>query len=314
MTSIATTATQAPAAMTTKPFDLVADWLRFAAVADKSAATYEVALKQLAKYLAVRGISTPTRADIEDWRESLIAAGKSPSTILLYLSSAKLFFRWLAQAGIYTNVADNLKARVKLSNAHKKDALTIKQVQALIKASEGKSLKALRDSAIIALLATTGVRTVEITRADICDIRQRGDKTYLYVQGKGRSEKAECVEIPPSVMSRIRAYLKARGKAPLGAPLFVSTSQRNKGERLETQTISRLVKSKLREIGLDLPTLTAHSLRHTAATIMLQAGQKLRDVQLVLRHKSMNTTLIYDNTIARWNIRAENVVAKILRI
>ena len=267
-------------------FPFVSKWIKFAAVSEKSAMTYCNCLKQLANYFADNNISTPTREDLENWRDELIESGKSASTVVLYLTAAKLFFRWLAQENIYPNIADHLKNRVKVNHDnHKKDALTAQEAASLIKSVTGKDLKALRDRAIIALMTTSGLRSIEIVRANYCDIRKIQGGIYLFVQGKGRSDKSESVRIAPQVYSLIQAYLKARGKIASNVPLFVSTSRRNKNARLQTQTISRMVKGNLRDIGIDTPTVTCHSLRHTAATVMILAGQKLDAVQMVLRHK-----------------------------
>lgn len=290
--------------------NIVGRFIKFAGVAEKSAATYIVALRQMFKYFHANNIVNPSRENLEDWRDSLIDSGKSASTIQLYLCSAKLFFRWLAQEGIYKNIADNLKSRVKISHEHKKDALTTKQSKALLQSAKGKSsLKDKRNAAIIALMLTAGLRTVEICRADVGDIRTVNGATFLYIQGKGRSEKAESVRIAPQVVTMIETYLKSRGKVEKDSPLFVSTSNRCKNARLDTQTIRKTVKSNLRGIGLDSDRLTAHSLRHTAATTMILAGVELAKVQMVLRHKNINTTMIYNNAIERMKNTAELTAA-----
>lgn len=290
--------------------NIIERFIKFAGVADKSAATYITALRQMFKYFRNNNIVNPVRADLENWRDSLIDSGKSASTIQLYLCSAKLFFRWLAQEGFYKNVADNLKSRVRISHEHKKDALTAKQSKDLLKSAKGKnSIVNKRNAAIIGLMLTAGLRTIEICRANVGDIRTINGATFLYVQGKGRSEKAESVRIAPQVVSLIQKYLKERGKVAKDSPLFVSTSNRCKNSRLDTQTIRKMVKANLREIGLDSSRLTAHSLRHTAATTMIIAGVELAKVQMVLRHKNINTTMIYNNAIERMKNTAECVAA-----
>ena len=286
--------------------NIIGRFVKFAGVADKSAATYLVALRQMFKYFRNNEIVNPKREDLENWRDSLIDGGKSAATIQLYITSCKLFFRWLAQEEIYKNIADNLKSRVKISSSHKKDALSAKQSKDLLKSAKGKnSLKDKRNAAIVALMMTAGLRTIEICRADVGDIRTIDGAIFLYVQGKGRFDKTECVRIAPQVYSLIQKYLKARGKVTGNEPLFTSTSNRCKNARLDTQTIRKMIKANLREIGLDSSRLTAHSLRHTAATVMLLAGIELAKVQMVLRHKSINTTLVYSHAIERLKNTAE---------
>ena len=102
---------------------LIERFTKFAGVSESSRLTYSKALKQLFRYFADNAISNPTRENIVDWLEDMKAAQKSASTINLYLTAAKIFFRWLAQEGIFRNIADHIKSGLKPSHAHKKDAL-----------------------------------------------------------------------------------------------------------------------------------------------------------------------------------------------
>lgn len=302
--------------------DLVSKWLKFAAVSPKSMETYANCLKQLFLYFAANDIKNPSREDLENWRDMLIDSGKSASTVALYLTSCKLFFRFLAQENVYSDIADHIKNKVKISNNHKKDSITVNQAnQLLAVADNSKSnnqLKALRDKAIIALMLSTGVRSIEVVRANYSDIRQIEGNYFLYVQGKGRSEKAESVLLDAKVKKAIDAYLKAREKASgrigKNAPLFVSTSRRNKNSRLTTRSIRGIVKGNLREIGIDTPTVSCHSLRHFAASTMVMQGVELPNIQMALRHKNLATTMIYLNYFNRIKNRAESAVAKVLKI
>lgn len=289
--------------------DLVERFVRFAGVCEKSASTYKIALRQLGKYFIENGIVKPARENLEDWRDGLIAQKKSPSTVQLYLTSAKLFFRWTALEGLYPNIADHLKSRVKVNHEHKKDALSARQAGNLIKSLAGDSLKSKRDKAILALMVSTGCRCIELSRAAVGDIIHEFGNVYLLVQGKGHSAKDSRVLLPAQVVRLIRDYLAARGTVDNSAPLFASTANRNRGQALSTQSISKMVKSTLRAAGFDTPRLTAHSLRHTAATAMIIAGVDLTQVQQVLRHVNINTTMIYNNAVARMKNQAEQIAA-----
>ena len=291
---------------------LVDRFVRFAGVCEKSASTYKIALRQMFKYFAANGISNPTREDLEIWRDSLIAEKKSPATVQLYLCSCKLFFRWTAQEGILCNIADHLKSKVKVSHEHKKDALTTSQAGILIKGVKGSTVKAKRDRAILALMVSTGVRCIEVCRADVADMIQQFGRTYLLIQGKGHSAKDARILLPAQVETLIRDYLSERGQVDVKQPLFTSTANRNKGSRLTTQTISKMVKSQLRAAGFDTPRLTAHSLRHCALTAMLIAGCELTQVQQVARHVNINTTMIYNHTIERMKNTAEQIAADVI--
>ena len=99
--------------------------------------------------------------------------------------------------------------------------------------------KGKRDYAMIALMVTGGLRTIEVSRANIEDLGIRGNSTVLYVQGKGRTEKAEYVKISPETEGFIREYLQARENTAGSAPLFSSTSNNSKGGTMTTRSISR---------------------------------------------------------------------------
>lgn len=310
---------------------LLARFAKFSGVAESSRRTYVKSIKQLLKYFAANNITSPTRENLIDWKNSLIAQGKSPYTTQLYLTACKVFFRWLALENVYHNVADNLKlskSEKPDTTEHARDSLDEKQCATLVNGvqcvykrrvqnvgnkrqykTEHNTLKELRDTAVLALLVSTGLRTIEVVRADVGDLIMERGKWFLKVQGKGKSEKKARVLVPTQVYAKIVAYLKARGTAKTTDALFVSTSRRNKNARLETQTISRMVKANLRGIGLDSPRLTAHSLRHATATNAINAGVELANVQMILRHKSISTTTIYAHAWERMKNNGEQVLA-----
>ena len=259
------------------------------------------------KYFCSNAIINPTRGDIEEWKSEMLATKKA-TTVQLYIIAAKLFFKFLSQHNIYPNITDNMKSD-KVAHEHKKDALTIKQCQALLQSIDISTTKGLRDRAIISLMITAGLRTIEVVRADIGDLHSFADSVYLSIQGKGHDEKSAKVLVASQVYSFIQEYLQTRKNLSNSEPLVTSTSRRNFNQRLDTQSISKLVKKKLREIFIDDNRHTAHSLRHTAATQALLNGVPLTQVQQVLRHSNINTTLIYSHVIERMKNKSEQTVA-----
>ena len=284
-------------------------WLKFSRVTEKSQKTYDTAVKQFFKYLADNHIATPVKEDIVNWVDSLIAAKKSASTVNIYLAATKLFFRWTADEGIYPNIADRVKSGVKISREHKKDPLSTKQGADLLKAITGNDAIACRNRAFVALMLVTGLRTIEISRANCGDICEISGRHYLKVRGKGRADAAEMVLLPTQVYNLIVAYIKTRGNVSAESPLFVSYSKRNAGARLSTQSISKLTKGYLRQIGLDSRRYTAHSLRHTSAVQMILCGVDVFKVQAVLRHKKIDTTMVYCDFVNRLKNTAEQTAA-----
>ena len=273
-------------------------FINYLDASSKTIDTYTKALRQLFNYFAFNGIRQPQREDIIAFRDELKASGHKPTTIQNYITATKIFFSWTAQEGLYPNVAEHLKG-AKLNRDHKKDYLTSRQVKEVLEAVERDTLKGLRDYAILTLMVTGGLRTIEVIRADVGDIRTAGEATVLYVQGKGKEEKAEYIKIAPAVEKAIRAYLTARGSKADAEPLFTSTSNNNNGKRLTTRSISGIVKERLVNAGYDSSRLTAHSLRHTAVTLALLAGQDITEVQQHARHANIATTMIYNHALDR---------------
>ena len=161
-------------------------------------------------------------------------------------------------------------------------------------------------------MITTGLRTIEVIRADIGDLRAIGNDTVLYIQGKGHDEKTDFVKVSEPVEMAIREYLKNRNTTDDSQPLFASEANRNKGDRMTTRSISRIVKGKLINAGFNSDRLTAHSLRHTAATLNLLNGGTIEETQQLLRHTSINTTMIYSHHLDRMRNNSEDRVAKVI--
>ena len=288
--------------------DLFKRWITYIDASPKTVATYTRAIKRFFLYLQAAGISQPTRETVVQYREYLKQDHK-PTTVQSYLTAVKLFFQWTDQEGLYPDIANHVKG-AKLDTGHKRDYLTSKQAARLLEGIDRSSLKGLRDYAILSLMVTTGLRTVSVIRADIQDIRTVGDDVALFYQGKGHEEKATFVKLAPPVEEAIRAYLKDRGPADKTAPLFASIAHRNSGQRMTTRSISRLAKEHLVNIGLDSDRLTAHSLRHTAATLNLLNGGTIEESKQLLDHASIDTTLIYSHALERAKNKSEIRIAK----
>ena len=230
------------------------------------------------------------------------------TTIALYLAALRRFFQWTEQTGLYQNIAVGVKAP-RIDKGHKKDYLAADQVKGILSNMSRNSLEAKRNYAVMALMTTGGLRTIEIVRANVEDIRIVGGVSVLYIQGKGKSDKSDFVKLAPQVIEAIADYLKERGKVKGSDPLFVSCSRRNKGQRLTTRTISSIAKTALRQNGFNSNRLTAHSLRHTAVTLALLAGLTLAEVQHFARHSNIATTQIYAHNIDRMKSQCESAIA-----
>jgi len=283
-------------------------WTSYLDAKPRTIETYTRNVKPFTEYLSQNGITQPQRADIIAYRDSLKLRLK-PTTVQSYLQAVKLFFQWTAQEGLYPNIADRVKGSA-IDVGHKKDYLTTKQIGRLLNSIDRSALKGKRDYAMLTLMATSGLRTIEVARANIEDLRTVSDFTALFIQGKGHEEKTDYVKVVSEVEDAIRDYLTARGKALSKEPLFGSISNRNSKGRMTTRSISRVAKDRLLGVGLDSDRLTAHSLRHTAATLNLLNGATVEETMQLLRHANINTTLIYSHALERAKNNSEERIAK----
>ncbi len=287
---------------------LVDNFRKFLDIAPLSVRSYTSGIKIFFSFIRANQIKNPTRETVIAFKQALTETGKKPATVALYLAAVKRFFAWCEQSGFYTNIAREVKAP-KIDKGHKKDCFAGAQIKSILVGINRSSLEGKRNFAMFALMAACGLRTIELARADIGDLRNVGGVSVLFIQGKGKTSKADFVKLPAQVENAIRDYLQARGNVEESAPLFVSHSRRNNGQRLTTRTISGVAKKAMINAGYQSARLTAHSLRHTAITLALMAGQNLADVQAFARHTSINTTMIYNHAVNRMKSLCESVIA-----
>lgn len=253
------------------------------------------------------------------WRYRTTSTGQrytltcKPNTVAQYMRSVKQLFVWLSSNGLYPNVAANVHTPKLRHDNHKKEALTaadVLTVENVIKRRFGdfQSLNSKdlagkqqrhdeqnkRIYAMYLLAVCCGLRTVELSRANIKDLVKKNGQSWLYVWGKGHSEPDQKKPLAPQVYEAISDYLKSRSDVISGnRPLFVSTGNRSKGQRIAETTISKMLKAALVSAGFDSERLTAHSLRHTAGTNVQEITGNLYLTQQYMRHASPTTTEIY---------------------
>ena len=287
---------------------------------DKTAKTYRNVCRVLISFFTARGITKPTTADIDAFINSLRDAKKSSYTIRLYDTVTKLFFAYLAKQGKYPDIAtDAAPLKLTKKKTHSKKALSDAQAKKLLNSVKESKLEdtavTRRDRAIIALCLQAGLRTIEVARADVKDLKEDDGFWLLDVQGKGRVAKDETLKIALPVVNLILSYLELRGGynklKETDAPLFSSTSNNNSkfGCRFSEQAIGKMIKARMKAAGIDDKKITAHSTRHYAATTAIEAGVDIRDVSSFLRHSSMVVTTTYLHDIDLKNRRAELAVA-----
>ena len=169
------------------------------------------------------------------------------------------------------------------------------QTEALFSAMEARAaegdLAAVRDLAMLELFYSSGLRLSELQGLNLDDLDLLADQ--VKVRGKGRKERI--VPVGDRAARALRRYIQGRenaGTARGGERRAVFVSLR--GRRLAARSIQRLVHQMLAAVGVH--GLRVHSLRHTFATHMLDAGADLRAVQELLGHASLSTTQVYTHT------------------
>lgn len=285
------------------PFNaaVVADWVAFCDVQPCTQKTYDKAIKSFVVYLKANDIAQPSREDVIAWREWLLANGYKVSSVRLYMTICKKFFRWLSSKGLFLNVADGVKLPAMPTDEHARDALTLEESKAAIFSFTGKDEKSLRDRCILGLMIGCGLRSVEVVRLDAGDIEKRRGQWFIRVHGKARAGKTDSVKISDELKKLVDEYLSVRKNVKKNSPLFVSTANRNRGIRLETQSVSRIAKRVFATIGIESDRVTCHSCRHTFATLALVGGASIREVQKAMRHRDAKTTEIYAHDLDAFN-------------
>lgn len=257
------------------------------------------------------------------WKYRTDAAGNvlriscKPNTTAQYLRNVCQFFTWTAENGLYPNIAANIHAPKVSHGTHHKEALTPAEVLTIensitdsakartaAAANKGKDTagqiqrsteQGKRLYAMYMLAVNAGLRTIELSRANIKDLTTRNGQAYLYIFGKGHTEPDQKKPISKEVKAAIDDYLQSRTDAPTGSsPLFVATGNRSKGQRIAATTISTMLKQAMQEAGFDSEKITAHSLRHTTGTSVMQlTGSNIYKTQNYMRHSNPATTEIY---------------------
>ena len=258
-------------------------------LSEHTLAAYGRDLSKLAQHCEDRGVfdvGEVDRACLEDFTRSLHEADLSPRSVGRHVSSIRGFFRFLVADG---HRKDDPAARLSSPRfpGRLPQVLSRDQVAALIEAPGTETPRGLRDTAMIELLYSSGLRVSEL-----CGLRRnalRQDPPIVLVRGKG--EKERLVPVGPAALRALRRYLNEgwpqldRGNS---SPfLFLGRGGRALSRQGFTKNLSRYA------LAVGLPSLSPHKLRHSFATHMLEGGADLRTLQALLGHADIATTEIY---------------------
>jgi len=262
---------------------------------------YQRDLEGFEDFLRNSGMVLTSSAEVEWGKMDRIAIRKylsflhrknKKSSIARKISTLRSFFRYLNREQM---IASNPAKSVSTPKVEKTlpTTLTVDEAFRLMESPKSLSEKIppagtknmkLRDRAILELLYSSGLRVSELVGLNLKQIDL--DLGIVRVMGKGRKERI--VPVGGKAIESLNAYLNERGMVKGEDPLFVNFL----GGRLTARSIGRLIKKYTRHSGI-FRKISPHSLRHTFATHLLDAGADIREIQEMLGHSSLSTTQRY---------------------
>lgn len=274
---------------------LLAAFLDSQDLRQKSRETYYWGMVQYFRWMQESGhaMKSMTPADVMSFKNFMVNKRLSPLTIGSYLTAVRQFYKWTENTMLYPNIARSVKPP-RGKKGFRKMHLNETEASDMLAYLKSKSL---RDYAIVNLILRTGLRTIEVVRADVEDIRHKRGRRILKVWGKGYDDKDNFVILGDAVWNPIQEYLNTRGLQSKKEPLFVTDGKGHRGARMSTRSVQYVCKESMKAIGLEGHEYSAHSLRHTTAVLILKNGGDWQDVQRVLRHSSPATSQIYTASI-----------------
>ncbi|MDP8266005.1 MAG: site-specific tyrosine recombinase XerD [Candidatus Aceula meridiana] len=251
---------------------------------------YQKDLSQYIKYFSRKGISDSDavkRQDVTDYMQKQKSKGLSASSICRSLAAIRMFHRFLVRERLAkedpTHLVETPKTWKRIP-----DVLTSAEIETMIKVSQGRKGKQIRDNAILELLYASGMRVSELVELKVENVNTE----IGYVRCIGKGQKERIIPIGRKASAAVIKYLeRARGEMikQEGNPiLFVSRL----GKKISRQSIWKIIKACAKKAKIKKEIKT-HTLRHSFATHLLEHGADLRSVQEMLGHADISTTQIY---------------------
>ncbi|MFP5245326.1 MAG: tyrosine recombinase XerC, partial [Thermoanaerobaculia bacterium] len=210
----------------------------------------------------------------------------SRASVTRHLSALRTFFKWLVREGIVeANPARTVSTPKR--EKHLPAVMQTSDVALLLEQPDTSTPLGLRDAAFLELMYASGLRISELTGIDIDDLELRS--RLVKVHGKGSKERI--VPFGSKAEAALRAYLAVRGELVHDVEeqaVFVNY----RGKRITTRSVRRLFDDYLKQAALRSG-ISPHTLRHSFATHLLNAGADLRGIQELLGHASLSTTQKY---------------------
>lgn len=224
---------------------------------------------------------------IRKFIRSLFRSEMRKTTMVRKLAALRAYFKYQIRMG---NIFSDPTGLIRLPTPEKTvpRVLSVDEILSVLDVPVNDKVLSLRDSAIMELFYSTGIRLSELAALNIAQIDF--SQGLVKVLGKGRKERI--VPVGNTALAALASYLSKRDTLTDGrgrtAPLFLNA----RGERLSSRGIARVVDRAMERSGMHRK-ISPHALRHSFATHMMDAGSDLRAVQELLGHKSLSTTQRY---------------------
>lgn len=256
-------------------------------LAQNSVESYMRDLRSFAHFILRMWDVPPQKVEpqmIERYMAWLFDRGREKTSQARALSGVKSFFNFL----MISDKIENSPAEFILSPKFGRqlpDILSTDEIDRIIATVDTSSVKGLRDSAMLELLYSCGLRVSELVSLKIQDLFF--GEGYIRVIGKG--DKQRLVPISATARERVHRYLDKRPETRSGEEtLFLN----NRGSRLTRVMVFTILKQAVRNAGIE-KRISPHTFRHSFATHLLEGGASIRQVQEMLGHESILTTEIY---------------------
>jgi integrase len=246
--------------------------------------------RALLDFLAWRGGRDINKALVQEYRQSLTG---SPASINLRMSAIRKLAQEAADNGLIDQTIANGVSRVhgvKAQGVRSGNWLTKSQAQSILTAPDLRTLKGMRDRAILAVMIGAGLRRSEVAALSFAHIQQR-DGRWVIVDINGKGNRVRSVPIPSWAKLAIDEWATAAGVSQG----FVFQSIHKGGYISHESMTPQAVRDVVKEYGamIGKPELAAHDLRRTFAKLAHKGGAGLDQIQLSLGHASIKTTEKY---------------------
>ena len=249
--------------------------------------------RDLTDYLEFLGGNQPDPAVVEEFAQSLTRRGLAASTISRKLAAVKGLHRFLVAEGRSQTDPTVLLRPPRRPEPFPK-ALAVDEAIALVEAPDLSTVAGRRDRALLEVLYGTGARVSEATNLALHDV----DLVDRVLRLTGKGDRQRQVPLGTKAAEAIGRWLPDR-LAVSARARQASVKDRDalflnlRGRMLSRQSAFRLVRRYAAAVGIDPTSVSPHTLRHSAATHMVEAGADLRSVQVLLGHAKISTTQVY---------------------